>query len=120
MEAEPLKADPPKRKRRWYQFSLRTLLIFTLICVIGAHRSGASDFAEKEGREAVAAIVKVGGDVKYDYELVQGEATGPAWLRRLFGDDFFSDVIEVRVSTNEDAEPWLANVHTVVFGRPDR
>jgi hypothetical protein len=26
MEAEPPKADPPKRKRCWYQFSLRTLL----------------------------------------------------------------------------------------------
>ncbi len=27
MEAEPPNADPPKRKRRWFQFSLRTLLI---------------------------------------------------------------------------------------------
>jgi hypothetical protein len=24
MEADPPKADPPKRKRRWFQFSLRT------------------------------------------------------------------------------------------------
>jgi hypothetical protein len=24
----------PKRKRRWFQFSLRTLLIFVLICAI--------------------------------------------------------------------------------------
>ncbi len=27
METEPTIADPPKRKRRWFQFSLRTLLI---------------------------------------------------------------------------------------------
>jgi hypothetical protein len=27
MEAEPPKAEPPKRKRRWFQFSLRMLLI---------------------------------------------------------------------------------------------
>ena len=27
MEAEPNKAEPPKRKRRWYQFSLRSLMI---------------------------------------------------------------------------------------------
>ena len=34
MEAEPQKADPPKRKRRWFQFSLRTLLIgVTLLAV---------------------------------------------------------------------------------------
>jgi hypothetical protein len=29
MEAEPNKAAPPKRKRRWYQFSLQTLLYDT-------------------------------------------------------------------------------------------
>jgi hypothetical protein len=35
MEAEPSKADPPKRKRRWFQFSLRTLLIgVTLLAVV--------------------------------------------------------------------------------------
>jgi hypothetical protein len=28
MQTEPSKADPPKRKRRWFQFSLRSLLIF--------------------------------------------------------------------------------------------
>ena len=35
MESEPSKAKPPKRKRRWFQFSLRTLLIFTVVCAIG-------------------------------------------------------------------------------------
>jgi hypothetical protein len=29
-------AERPKRKRRWLQFSLRSLLIFTLVCAIGA------------------------------------------------------------------------------------
>jgi hypothetical protein len=36
MEAETPKAEPPKRKRRWFQFSLRTLVIvvtlFALPC----------------------------------------------------------------------------------------
>jgi hypothetical protein len=27
MEADPTNADQPKRKRRWFQFSLRTLLV---------------------------------------------------------------------------------------------
>jgi hypothetical protein len=30
MESEPPKVDPPKRKRRWFQFSLRSLLIVVL------------------------------------------------------------------------------------------
>ena len=33
MQTEPPKADPPKRKRRWYQFSQRDLLaLITLAC----------------------------------------------------------------------------------------
>jgi hypothetical protein len=35
MEAEP------KRKRRWLQFSLRSLLIFTLICAKGVGWRGS-------------------------------------------------------------------------------
>ena len=31
---DPSKSDPPSRKRRWFQFSRRTLLVFTLICAI--------------------------------------------------------------------------------------
>jgi len=35
MESDPPKADPPKSKRRWFQFSLRTLMIVvTLFCVV--------------------------------------------------------------------------------------
>jgi hypothetical protein len=36
MQADPPKTGSPKRKRRWYQFSLRSLLIFTLVCALGA------------------------------------------------------------------------------------
>jgi hypothetical protein len=34
MEAEPPKADPPKRKRRWFQFSLRTLMILVTLLAV--------------------------------------------------------------------------------------
>jgi hypothetical protein len=33
MQTEPTKADPPKRKRRWFQFSLRTLMIGVTLLV---------------------------------------------------------------------------------------
>jgi hypothetical protein len=35
MEAEPPKAEPPKRKRRWFQFSLRSLMALTLLLGFG-------------------------------------------------------------------------------------
>jgi hypothetical protein len=34
MEAEPPKANPPKRKRRWFQFSLRTVLIVVTLLAV--------------------------------------------------------------------------------------
>ena len=36
MEANPPRAELPKRKRRWFQFSLRSLLIFVVIVAIAA------------------------------------------------------------------------------------
>jgi hypothetical protein len=41
MQAEPPKADPPKRKRRWFQFSLRTLMI--VVAVVAAVCSVLAD-----------------------------------------------------------------------------
>jgi hypothetical protein len=34
MQSEPPKAEAPKRRRRWLQFSLRTLLIVTTIVAV--------------------------------------------------------------------------------------
>jgi len=55
--------------------------------------------AARRQRDAVAAIVKAGGDVRYDYQMVVGpdgfdfdlsiDPPAPAWMRRIFGDDFF-------------------------------
>ena len=43
VQTEPPKADPPKRKRRWLQFSLRTLLIgVTVICAVATDRLAAA------------------------------------------------------------------------------
>ena len=57
MQTEPSKADPPKHKRRWYQFSLRTLLIFTVICAIGCAWLAHKIERKRKEREAAEAIV---------------------------------------------------------------
>jgi hypothetical protein len=108
----------PKRKRHWYQFSLRTLLIFTLVlaiaCAFLARRVGL----KRRERQAVEAIVKAGGQVQFDYQrgkFVGGNfpaisPPGPAWLRSALGDNFFSDVFAITYQKIPDAEPLLANV----------
>jgi hypothetical protein len=96
MQSEPPKADPPKRKRRWFQYSLRTLLIFTLICAIASAWLGRRIEQKRNERQAVEAIIKVFGTVTYDYQKVKGaKPPGPDWLRKLLGENFFSEVSEV-------------------------
>ena len=90
MQAEPNKVDPPKLNRRWFQFSLRTLLIFTVIIAVGAGWFGKRIEQKRKQREAAEAIVRLGGDCSYDYDTVMGVTPpGPEWLRNLLGEDFF-------------------------------
>jgi hypothetical protein len=56
-------------------------------------------------REAIAAIEAAGGRVLYDYEIdasrhriPNAQPKGPAWLRRLLGDDFLSEVAYVCIN----------------------
>ena len=109
MQSEPPKADPPKRKRRWFQFSLRSLLIFTLVVAVACAWLARKIERKRHEREAVEAIVKLGGNVYYDYDYDHGPALsshtiptknppGPDWLRSLLGENFFSEVDRVSIN----------------------
>lgn len=100
-------ASPPC-KRRWLQFSLRTLLLFMLLASIGLSWVAVKMEQARKEREAVEAIRKTGGSVGYDYEfspsgnrVVNGKPRTPAWLRRVLGEDFFDSVVAATV--NNDA-----------------
>ena len=111
MPTEPSNADPPKRQRRWYQFSLRTLLIFTVLCAVAASWFGNKIEQKRIERDAVAAIVEFGGEAHYDYERVYGaKPPGPEWLRKLLGENFFSEVVAVDLRESRDADVGLVNV----------
>jgi hypothetical protein len=124
MEAEPLKADQPKRKRRWFQFSLRTLMIATAIIAVGSALVATRLRRAQRQRAAVKAILKDGGIVLYDYELdskdnqiAGAQCPGPEWLRSLFGDDFFADVVGVEAKTDASLEHIveLIELHILVL-----
>jgi hypothetical protein len=95
MQTEPPKAEPPKRKRRWFQFSLRSLLIFTAVCAVSAGWLGRRIEQKRIERVAVEAIVRMGGRVAYDYERDSAKPRGPEWLRGLLGEDFFTRIVGV-------------------------
>jgi hypothetical protein len=97
----------PTRKRRRFQFSLRGLLV--AITIFGVWLGWKLNSAHRQ-REAVSAILKAGGTVSYDYQLERSpiypddfsvhwdtRSPTPQWLQSLVGDDFFHDVIEVKL-----------------------
>jgi hypothetical protein len=95
MEAEPLNSPPPIRKRRWYQFSLRSLMILTLVIAVPCALLGRRIEWKRRERAAVKTLAKQ-GSVRYDYQSrenggLKSEPPGPKWLRGILGDDFFAE-----------------------------
>ena len=85
-----------KRKRRRFQFSLRSLLVFVLLVSICMSWLGVKMERARKQREAVEVIEEAGGAVTYDYEMASPVSSVPIWMRELLGEDFFFDVLEVR------------------------
>jgi hypothetical protein len=66
MESEPTKAEPPKRKRRCFQFRLRTLLIgVTLVAVVCGYVAWQAKIVRERraelNRVVDARLVGIGG-----------------------------------------------------------
>jgi len=95
----------PKPRRRWLQFSLRTLfLVVMMLCVWLAVITKQT----RDQRLSVEAIRKVGGDVVYAHVLEQSDPPGPGWLRRLIGDEYFFSVSILELNHSEVGDRDLA------------
>ena len=91
--------DQPKPKRRWFQYSLRTLLL--LVAALGIVMATFVMPAVRQ-RRAVERIKQISGSVAYDYQFHSdgsfawnGKPAGPNWLFAIIGDDFFISVVKV-------------------------
>ena len=121
MEIENVPATM-NRKRRWYRFSVRGLLV--LVLVVGLWLGWPARRARLQ-REAVAAVLKHHGWVWYDYEFIprpvdavrplnvtttvwgtllpEGrQPWAPQWLRRALGDEYFQEVVSISIQQNFD------------------
>ncbi len=86
-------AEPPKR-RRWFQFRLRTLLIATLLLSLPLSW-GAVQIRNAKRRKAAEAALEKG--CEFEYELAMPWA--PDWAYDVLGDDFLWNVVEVESYT---------------------
>ncbi|MCH7725471.1 MAG: hypothetical protein IH991_03155 [Planctomycetes bacterium] len=94
--------EPPKRKRRWFRFSLKTFVVLlTVFCVW----LGLLAYRVNKQKEAVQWVRDHRGKVYYDFQwdevkessIDDAEPPGPDWLRNLIGVDYFSDVAYVYI-----------------------
>lgn len=83
--------NPPKSKRPWYQFSLRTMLVLLIACAVFL---GWRVYRARKNRErvdavtvALAEIEKLGGDVRSEYKAYRSVT----WLEALFDDPGSAD-----------------------------
>jgi hypothetical protein len=102
-DANPQPNSPLKSRRRWFRFSLRSMLVaVTLLCVwLGVIANRAN-----QQRRAVERLTSHNGDgawwsLSYDYQTDEHGSTalpvnaprpsppGPKWLRELIGIDYF-------------------------------
>ncbi len=114
--------DPPvtsKPKRRWHQYSLRTLLIFVTLFAIACSWFAVKMQQARKQREAVEAIEKLGGWVIYDNQFDDSDdiwkdrkPAVSAWLRKILGDDFFRTVVSAE-QIHDASMPILKDLNEI-------
>jgi hypothetical protein len=88
MEAEPPKADLPKRKRRWLQFSLRTLMIAVALLAVPLGYVGWQ-----------AKIVRERNAYLRNHGWKEGDWSRLSALRRWLG-DFPAEIVWIPTTAN--------------------
>ena len=98
-------------KYRWFQFSLKTLLvIITLLCLGPGGYVAYEQNKVRRQREAVEAIGKLGGIVVYDHSAPARSAT----MRQILGDESFGNVAWVRFDNSRVTDADLVHLTGMV------
>ena len=102
----------PKRKRRWPQFSLRTLLVVTTVMCVAL---GWWVNRAEQQRRAVAAILELGGAVTYQSQYpVDPLVESRGFIRRTLEDrlpqDYFDEVNHVSLMSTSVTDADLSQI----------
>ncbi len=106
---EALAEKRPQRRRRWLQFSLRTLLAGVLAVSLGMSWLAVRMERVKKQEKAVEVLEQFPCAIEWDFQR-SGRPSGtrpkgppgPAWARKLFGEHFFADVEFVCLAAGDD------------------
>src|SRR6188768_3035052 len=96
-----------KPKRRWYQFSLLTLLLAMTVLCVGP--GGWIVYEQRHARnqgQAIRAIEKISGRISYDPKVPQR----PDWLKTILGDDSFKAIDDIRLDGTQVTDADLDNL----------
>jgi hypothetical protein len=113
----------PKIRRSWFQYSLRSLFILTLFVAIACSFLAVKMRKAENQAYAVKSLRELGWVMLYDYQVVAMRCNppkpnptpyGPAWMRRLFGDDFFNNAVYANGFADAHAE-YLDNLPKLEF-----
>ena len=109
--------------RSRFQYSIRSLLVLTLVVATACSWLAVEEQQARKQREVVEEIWNAGGSVWFDYQLEPdgveipdmdlAEPPGPAWLRNVLGDDMFVNVLMVNLWRTELGDARLE--HLKVF-----
>jgi Leucine-rich repeat (LRR) protein len=93
----------PKHRRRWYQYSLRTLMIVVTLFAVACSWFAVKMGQARRQREAAEAIRKHGGEIYYDndeydnYGRFYPRAISHSGLYKILGNDLFANVYLVKI-----------------------
>ncbi len=100
-----------------FQFSILALLVLMLAVAIPLSWLAVEREQAREQRAAADWIGKAGGWVLYDYQPFPSSvanrithAPGPAWLRKLLGEDHFADVTFVNLNDTQVSDAGLEHL----------
>ena len=94
----PRMTTTSKPRRRWFQFSLRLLLVFTLVVSVAMGWIAVRLQQIRRERGAIAAIKQLGGAVSYGNSQGERQPSRWPWLQELVGNDRDSqpDLVVIR------------------------
>lgn len=105
----PASAAKSTHKSRWWQFSLRRMIIWVTILGIALGWLGNEVLRARRQRLIVEEIQRLGGSARYDYDPTEIRGTRPhqrsrgRWLTELVGPDLFAHVSGVYFGENTNA-----------------